>query len=719
MKKGAYCFYIICFLFCLQPLFGNETKTGSELGLERVDNVLDLNQFSFCSKKTISQISTDLSGVAFNYDNNRLLVVENGTPLAVELDLDGNYIRTISLNNFEDTEGIAYAGNNRYFITEERKRDIILVTIPIGNSNISIDHPGSNFTIDLGSTGPNNGLEGIAYDIANDVIFTVKEFSPTAVYKITNAMSRLGTSYSAPQAFDFNMTMSTYPGMFTDLAGASFSSFGTLLLLTQEGQWLLEVDPMTGAYISDISISGASVPQPEGVTFVSNDKLIVVGEANDFIEYNRTGGACDDGNSCTTNDVIDANCNCVGTNHDADNDGICDDQDSCPNLNNNLIGNSCDDGDACTINDVWQTTCNCAGSGSVDSDNDGVCDSEDLCPSFDDALIGTSCDDGNDCTDSDIWQTNCLCEGTQGVDTDKDGVCDVLDDCPNLNDSLIGTLCDDGNICTIADAWRPNCQCEGFALQDSDFDGTCDLYDSCPQLDNSLIGTSCNDGDPCTINDLWLSNCECVGSAANMDTDGDGICDGEDSCPNLQNNLIGTTCDDGNICTIADTWREDCNCMGFALQDSDFDGTCDLYDSCPQLDNSLIGTLCDDGDLCTINDVWQSSCHCAGTLSPDTDGDGICDAMDNCDFVVNVDQADTNNDGIGDACPFSCLDQIEHTDNNLMDAGVTKAAVNLSTNRVLLAPRNATHRAGQNVLMTTGFEVKLGAIYIARIEQCQ
>jgi len=34
----------------------------------------------------------------------------------------------------------------------------------------------------------------------------------------------------------------------------------------------------------------------------------------------------------------------------------------------------------------------------------------------------------------------------------------------------------------------------------------------------------------------------------------------------------------------------------------------------------------------------------------DTDGDGICDVFDNCPQVYNPDQADSNNDGLGDAC---------------------------------------------------------------------
>ena len=53
--------------------------------------------------------------------------------------------------------------------------------------------------------------------------------------------------------------------------------------------------------------------------------------------------------------------------------------------------------------------------------------------------------------------------------------------------------------------------------------------------------------------------------------------------------------------------------------DSDCDGICDSNDECPQLDNSLIGTPCDDGDPCTSNDVYVggSICGCAGTPVPD------------------------------------------------------------------------------------------------------
>jgi hypothetical protein len=43
---------------------------------------------------------------------------------------------------------------------------------------------------------------------------------------------------------------------------------------------------------------------------------------------------------------------------------------------------------------------------------------------------------------------------------------------------------------------------------------------------------------------------------------------------------------------------------------------------------------------------------------PDTDGDGAIDAIDNCPLSANSDQADTNRDGLGDACQVPALNNL-------------------------------------------------------------
>src|SRR5262249_9325507 len=71
------------------------------------------------------------------------------------------------------------------------------------------------------------------------------------------------------------------------------------------------------------------------------------------------------------------------------------------------------------------------------------------------------------------------------------------------------------------------------------------------------------------------------------------------------------------------------------------------------------GTCRKDGD-CPTGSMGQRGLLMA--TAADTDGDEIPDVFDNCPTVANVDQADTNGDGVGDACdatltalPATCL----------------------------------------------------------------
>lgn len=72
---------------------------------------------------------------------------------------------------------------------------------------------------------------------------------------------------------------------------------------------------------------------------------------------------------------------------------------------------------------------------------------------------------------------------------------------------------------------------------------------------------------------------------------------------------------------------KDCNCQAGA-PDADNDGYCNVIDNCPNFNNNLIGSPCNDGVVCTINDVWTADCVCAGTKATDTDNDGVCDFID-------------------------------------------------------------------------------------------
>jgi Ni,Fe-hydrogenase III small subunit len=108
------------------------------------------------------------------------------------------------------------------------------------------------------------------------------------------------------------------------------------------------------------------------------------------------------------------------------------------------------------------------------------------------------------------------------------------------------------------------------------------------RFDDTLIGTACDDGDACTVGETYDSNCGCSGGVF-QDADNDGVCDANDVCPGFDDTLIGTACDDGDACTVGETYDSNCGCSGGVFQDTDNDGVCDANDQCPGFDDTLIG----------------------------------------------------------------------------------------------------------------------------------
>jgi hypothetical protein len=179
-------------------------------------------------------------------------------------------------------------------------------------------------------------------------------------------------------------------------------------------------------------------------------------------------------------------------------------------------------------------------------------------------------------------------------DADGDGVPDDDDNCPNTpNPGQEDTDGDGvGNICDNC----PNDPNPGQA--DTDGDGSGDACDNCPSDPNKINPGVCGCGTPDT------------------DSDGDGTPDCNDNCPSDPNKIGPGVCG----CGTPDT-------------DSDGDGTPDCIDNCPS----------------DPNKINPGVCGC-GVADTDIDGDGIANCIDNCIFDYNPNQADSDEDGIGDAC---------------------------------------------------------------------
>ncbi len=189
---------------------------------------------------------------------------------------------------------------------------------------------------------------------------------------------------------------------------------------------------------------------------------------------------------------------------DADNDGVINCLDTCPNT------------PACAS--VNETGC------PTDGDADGVFDGCDNCP----GTMAADTVDANGCSTIDEDADGVLndadaCKGTPPcaiasvdasgcpTDSDTDGLFDGCDNCPGSNDLL-----------------------------DADTDGIPDCLDACP-----LVGDTDGDGvqdcqDGCPADPLKLSPGSCGCGVLDTDTDTDGIPDCLDACP-----LVGDTDGDG------------------------------------------------------------------------------------------------------------------------------------------------------------------------------
>jgi len=83
--------------------------------------------------------------------------------------------------------------------------------------------------------------------------------------------------------------------------------------------------------------------------------------------------------------------------------------------------------------------------------------------------------------------------------------------------------------------------------------------------------------------------------------------------------------------------------------DTDGDGIPNIEDNCPNVSNHEQDDSDDDG-------IGNTCDNCGFKSNPDqsdVDGDGLGDVCDNCPNTYNKDQTDTDGDGIGDACDDS------------------------------------------------------------------
>ncbi len=258
---------------------------------------LGLDNFDLAAGPTaISEVYGDLSGLTYNSSTNSFFAPTNGIPMVFELGLDGSFIRSITLNGFQDTEGLVWVGGNDYFIIEERKGRAVKITIDA--STTSISYPTEYIQLP-GTWGNNLGLEGISYNPSTNELIIIKEKSPLTIYAV-----EIPANLSDPITVTnpFNIAINNFG--FTDLSGlhhlgmtsglSEMNVSNHFLVLSHESTALVETDE-TGYEYSRIDLSaggangtlGAALFQAEGVSADDQGNIYVVSEPNTFYKFSN------------------------------------------------------------------------------------------------------------------------------------------------------------------------------------------------------------------------------------------------------------------------------------------------------------------------------------------------------------------------------------------------------------------------------------------------
>jgi hypothetical protein len=186
---------------------------------------------------------------------------------------------------------------------------------------------------------------------------------------------------------------------------------------------------------------------------------------------------------------------------------------------------------------------------------------------------------------------------------------------------------------------------------DSDYDGLGDSCDNCPKKPNGYECANPTFEHRCDVNEDGLITPAELTAGGQANRDGDKYGDACDLCPDLAA--------DDNVDLDNDGLGNPCD------NDDDGDGVCDPdvsapdcsgSDNCPTVWNPNQRDMDGDakGDLCDVDADGD-------VIREDGDGSGVpgdlpctagqrrnCD--DNCPGLANPDQADSDGDGIGDAC---------------------------------------------------------------------
>lgn len=341
---------------------------------------------------------------------------------------------------------------------------------------------------------------------------------------------------------------------------------------------------------------------------------------------------------------------------------ICDDDDPCTKDTCNAStgeceyeprpnGSTCDDGDFCTVDGICSVA-GCVGEARTCPSpfpecQPGVCDSVAGECVLQLRSQGSDCDDGDPCTVLDVCD-GVVCQGAPLECPEPPDQCLTAACSPDTGEcgtSAVadGGSCDDGDACSVGDTCVGGACSAGGPLDCPEATQPCTVSSCDPAVGcvSGLApdGASCSDDDLCTIDSCVGGNC--IGDAldcSSLNTPcATGKCSPDSGACQAKPLSDGTTCNDGDACTLLDSCDGEGLCIGGVAKDcAGLDGTCVLGACDPDSGDCTTvpgppGVPCDDDNKCTEDDACLNG-SCSGGLALDCTGSagpcqvGVCDS---------------------------------------------------------------------------------------------
>jgi uncharacterized protein YjiK len=235
---------------------------------------------------------TDLSALTFDPSRQTLASLTNKSSHFIELSLDGEIVRQIPMQGFNDPEAIEYIRPGVFVVVEERQQRLIQIHVDDNTRVIDASDPRNQTQLSLSVSAPDNrGFEGLAYDSLRKRLYLAKEKDPVQIYEIDGfADPEPGTQPNVTVRADLDRDESLF---LEDLSSLYFSATTNhLLALSDESRVVLELDSQ-GKPVSMLPLDGGqhglknSVPQAEGLAMDNQGTLYLVSEPNLFYRFKR------------------------------------------------------------------------------------------------------------------------------------------------------------------------------------------------------------------------------------------------------------------------------------------------------------------------------------------------------------------------------------------------------------------------------------------------